>query len=98
MTILIVSIFAVLLLAGYVAMGFGESSSLVDEEITVPAEPSGGLIDSILAPFKWVYENIGSIFSIADGAPSGMPLVIAGIIGTILTVLVLLYAVKVIRG
>ena len=97
MTVAIIAIFTSLLIAGYIAVGFGEESS-IPTYIPQADPPQGGLVESILAPFRWVYESIGTLFSMVNGIPSGVPDIVIIIGTTILGLIVLLYVVKLVRG
>lgn len=98
MIVLIVAIFSVVLVAGYVAEGFGHDSD-IPSTIQPPDEPQGGLVQSILAPLKWVYENsIGALIDIIQGIPNGVPAIIIIITTAIISLLIILYLIELIRG
>lgn len=98
MILIIVGISTVFILTGYIARGFGYNAP-EPTTISEPSPPQGGIVQSVLGPIKWVYDNsIGALFDVVNSIPSGMPAIIIGIITSIISLLIVLYLIELARG
>lgn len=89
---------ATVLLAGIVAADFGYVSNVSAIEVPSVEEPEDqGLVDTILAPFKWVWNMASPFFTLLSFQIDGIPPVIGILIG-ILDLVIFYVVVRLIRG